>query len=273
MALEPRPDVRRGDPLPVRVPTMTRRIASGRHFTARQRWDGSFTVSGRRFPGKGGSIKTSGLGPFRGTGGWTRAFELDDATLAALADGPQTVAISVDVDVYDMPMEAYVKSEDRDAPPEAKIPPFASRRIDLVAPWTLQPADFPAVRVNRDPSHRPALERAVSVDSIERAVGVDERQGWFEFTMNVGPRPVALSCEVLLRAGGREWNVGQFDVAAAASTRVDCLEHVPDLRAGRADVVLRPTPRQAVRTVDLTEVWDGGDVVVRDVPVRTAPAE
>jgi hypothetical protein len=40
----------------------------------------------------------------------------------------------------------------------------------------------------------------------------------------------------------------------------------PGLTAGRADVLLRPTPTAAVRTTDAMEIW-GGDILLKDVPV------
>ncbi len=87
--------------------------------------------------------------------------------------------------------------------------------------------------------------------------------------------PVAIYADVYFRLGGVEHLIAvchvMIDKDEEDRSGAEIIGGEPEgfdawLRAGKVDVILRPNPALAERTVDVTEIW-GEDIVIEDVPV------
>lgn len=136
-----------------------------------------------------------------------------------------------------------------------------SEDLDLIFEPMLRPRD---VRIARSPGQPPVL-------SVH---------------LTLGRLPVEIAYDVFIRQDAREARLGSFTSGAITFTSPEFtawndpwmtaaqngLERlvagpVPDLEPGPVDVVFRPNPDFAARTVDIQAIY-GGDFIFRDVPVR-----
>lgn len=86
--------------------------------------------------------------------------------------------------------------------------------------------------------------------------------------LKIAALPVPVSFQVFLRAGDKEHNLASISTAGATSYHTG--GHIPaqaNLDAQRMDVIFRPSPESAYRTVDITRMWNG-EVVIPDVEVK-----
>jgi hypothetical protein len=191
------------------------------------------------------------LGP-NNRGSFGHDHNLPPDMLAAAPDGPKTLHVKVHVDLYTRAGRS-------------SLPPEATATFDLRGTWSLVPADAPTVRPIDDPAHRPAVEQALKVESIQAN---PDPNGYLRMNIVVRGIPVPLAYQVILRAGGREWpRVTTLAVPAGTNTTYGKGGEVKDFDADRVDVVLRPDPEVAADTVDLREYWNG-EIVIKDVPVE-----
>ena len=79
--------------------------------------------------------------------------------------------------------------------------------------------------------------------------------------------PVPVAAKVFIRKAEKEWAAGVY--CSDAMMLNDALNGCyPDVRVGdKVDVVLKPDPETAVKTVWVTEIW-GEEIVIKDVVVR-----
>lgn len=172
--------------------------------------------------------------------------------LDKLSDGPQTVVITAEAQVFD----SYEATE-----------PLGTRPIRFTGTFILTPADEPTVKVISDPSLRVAVERAVKV----KRIGVERGHLYTEYSVG---GPVGLSYEILMRSGGEEVKIGGFTwqprslVVGHGSYAI-----LKDPPPPTADIIFRPNYQYPLKTIDIFEIWDG-EIVYKDVPIilpTTAP--
>jgi hypothetical protein len=177
--------------------------------------------------------------------------------LAALPDGAHTVRCVVRVRI------------DEPKPPPATV---VDEPVELTAPITVLPANAETVRVTTDPALRAAVEKSLRINNLF----IDRRNlpgspPSLSGTVYTDDCPIGLAFRVSLRRGEREWDLGAIRLSAGRRATDSFVRQLADLpgfpaAAEAADVILRPSPKDAVDTVDITEVW-GEEVVRKDVPV------
>ena len=144
---------------------------------------------------------------------------------------------------------------------------------DFSADWELVVRDAQTVEVVPDDSLevRHAMEQAVKVKEIEVEKRPQGSRGEsIDLDLSIGTLPVPLSHDVFFRApDGREWKV--TSITASRPTQYGTGGYVRDkdgrFDANRVDVILRPSPAAAQRTVDIVRMWNG-QIVVKDLPVK-----
>lgn len=139
-------------------------------------------------------------------------------------------------------------------------------RLRPEATWQFLPPDRPTVNVVRDSSRDDAMRRCITVRSLSLLTG----DHLYVLVESERP-PLGISFDVYVRAKGEERKAGS--IARAASGPGFKFRHSLQFGwfrfdADRADVILRPNPQAAEETLHLLEMWDGGEIVFRDVPVR-----
>jgi hypothetical protein len=243
-----RPQVRRGDPLPVRVLIANGRVGQRLHLVAGCKI-ASISVGGHTIPQlNSGEIGFSISPGSTGSGG----ADVDlSPILPPLADGIQPVIAQLD-------MQLLLSVKNPETPIAHSNETLADQSV------TLLPADQETVTVRHDDSLRPAIEQAIKVLHISRN-GTN-----LNFTVDTTNVPIRLSYEVVIRtAAGREFKAGSLTRTAGAAMHSFGM-YAADASAVRdgdhVDVVLRPSTQPTVRSTDVTEVSDG-EVVIMDVPV------
>jgi hypothetical protein len=83
------------------------------------------------------------------------------------------------------------------------------------------------------------------------------------------PRPIDTAFTIVLKDGENEYNAGSFAMTAEDESRsLNSMGSIPvDLSGKRIDVILRPAPDEAERSIDLFEIW-GNEIVFEDVLVQ-----
>jgi hypothetical protein len=248
-----RPEIRRGDPLIVRVRELPARCGARANLFADIRYEvqpDSDLVTIRNSGSMGSSLSAAGGGTIG------HNYDLDPNALAAAPDGPKTFHVKAIMDLF--------ASE----PTSRKSPPDATATFDLRGTWTLVPADRQTARPIDDPSHRPAVERSIKIDSLTIA---DHDSNYVQLNTRINNPPVPLAYRVFLRSGDREWPFVNLHVVAGQNTGWGTGATVKGFDADRVDLVCRPDPQVAMETVDLHEYWDG-EIVIKDVPVKRPTA-
>jgi len=256
-----RPDVRRGEPLPMMlrvtgVRAGTSGLAGGRPrlVVVRDSRDRVVVVDGveppppRRDAGHG-----IGRSMLEASGGVQTWVQHPADALRPLPIGPHTVEVRQQFRITDGLGE--------DARQLGTVDARAS------ATFTLHEADAELVRRVRDESLRPAMAAAITAESLERHAGDPDHAS---LTLRVNSPPVDVGFDVALRQGDREWPAGTLAWAAKrGSLQSGTGARTPGLRGGEpVDVVLRPSVRAAAGTTDVFAIWDH-ELVIPGVPVKT----
>lgn len=144
--------------------------------------------------------------------------------------------------------------------------PEGSETVELVADESLRPGVEASLTLMRITA-QPGPVRTVLGDGtvfIKASVMTTDVQGGF----HVEEPPTDLAFDVFLRAGGREWLVGQIDSDIAGPRDFPWFRGTADgLEDTHVDVILRPSLAAARRTVSITRIWDG-EIVLEGVPVQ-----
>lgn len=160
-----------------------------------------------------------------------------------------------------------------------------ARAVAVTATWTI----LPVPRLNADPALKAAVEQSVAVDNLiyrwkRGTPGGGESAALLSYRLAVRGPPVALAFDVYLRPAGRsdEWQLPREVSCGRGKTVGPYMDQSPvyrprddgpprivtgELDVRTVDVVLRPNPQAAPDAADVTAVW-GGEVVIRDVPIR-----
>lgn len=173
---------------------------------------------------------------------------LDRQRVAESPDGPQTIHVRSRVELWE-------------SSSATTGPPTATTEVDLQTTWTLVAADAPTMTpVPDDPQTRAAMEKGVTI----RDLHIDPHDPYevYLYITALG-LPAPLAHDVILRAGAREWPLTTHCGTTGTSTSARIEKFDPDV----VDVVFRPSPAAAARTVDLTRYWTG-ELVIRNVKVR-----
>lgn len=251
MRFQARAKVRRGAPLPLRL-THDARVGTQSTLWAAYRYK-AVEISGRTTKGNAGSGGGTSLrSTSGGSSGWT--VSADDPALTNLPDGPQTIRLTLDLDIHTYP--AYNANNSR--------PPDATSTMTLETTWEL--VSGPTVTANTDPSHRPAVEKALTA-TIEPPRANGFHSTYISVNINSASPPVPLTFDVFLRHDGKEWKINPIAFPAGRSHGWHTGNNLPDFKADVADIILRPSLTAAESQVDFTEYWDG-EVVLKNIPIQ-----
>ncbi len=255
-SLRVRQRVRRGDPLPVEMSYSQPRtsqdhlmVTAGRKRLELQLGDQWVVID---------QSDSVAISPFAMHGG-------GDFTTVDRLDGPGIVD-GVQHSRFEEHLELR-SSSDFETPPEL------SRDIQLPADFTLLPSSQSSVTLVHNPFLKKAIEACLFVDANNES-GWDPKRGTFkgiDFEINNGP-PVGLGFDVYINLEGKQTMLGSFSFAAnEANGQTVHGRGVrlpwPSGKTATVDLILRPNPDVAVRSVNTFEVWDG-EIVFNNVPLR-----
>lgn len=265
LTVRSRPTVPHGGFLPVEVRVGRAAIGSGRPVQVRYRME-EVEIAGeaRRAWVDGARTLTDGRTPFG-----------DSATiffipLAGLPPGSFEVEGVLEVEVYpDMEIGNYEQRT-----------PVATRRLPMDLRVEVLDEDAPlAQMIEPSPQQRAAMEQAFHIAENygprrpnRRSIAITRRKsGSLQGALRVVHPPLPYAFEiVLVDERGREWPAGHLKGPAGDGTRMTALSISPnDLNvfdARLVDLVLRPNPAAAERSIDLLQIADV-EIVIENVPV------
>ena len=114
-----------------------------------------------------------------------------------------------------------------------------------------------------DPKLAAAMKAAVTPQAFRYSL----KDHMLEGTIQFNNPPMNLAYEVIARYGGKEHRVGEVTYHAPAGTSgYSTSGSVPDPPPATADVILRPSEKAAVDTVDIYTYWNQ-EMVFPNVPV------
>ena len=198
--------------------------------------------------------------------------ELPPAVLARLADGPQTVRVVLEVLPAPEATNAWTRPPLRRPSRVPGPPPPADEptrvQLELEASWTLTPADQPTVALKADPLLRPAVRHSLILTLLDYDVRLQTPRLAGQLLCRQPPVTLCADAVVRVRFAG-QLGAGAVACPARQSVESNVVGEVPGpgLESKTVDVILRPNPALAARTVDVAEIW-GEDVVLEGVPVR-----
>jgi hypothetical protein len=207
-----------------------------------------------------------------GQGGRT-AFEVapDPYAVGAVPDGPRTLHAGVRFQLM------YATTPPPGGGSLPGTPGYAGPLpllLDDVEPAT--PVKLLAEAAPIDPAHdatlRPAVERVMVVSAL--GCRPSEPGSSWQPTVQVWVEaerpPVPLLMGVIARTGAGEYRLGQFRCDAGRRRSVVIGGKPPGVHADQIDVMLRPEAQTAVTDPDFGG-YRGGDIVFRNLPLRTPP--
>ena len=229
-----RPAVRRGDPIPVEAAFGEIRVGQ-----ANSPWVEWWCVLEHKDTQTRVRVPSLSFMQYGYRLGWAPAQHLellptDTPAWAAVSPGPQNISI-----VQTMSLS----QRGRDT---------ATFAVDKTV--QMLPPDQPTAR----PIDRPDLRETIEAGTTANM----DRYGRIE--VHLRRVPVDLAFDVALRWGEAEWPLGQLTVSKAGrqkETKHRFDRELPFLNAHRVHIVLRPSLAAAVATVDMTEFWNGEEIV------------
>jgi hypothetical protein len=265
-----RPEVRRGDDLPVRTSQMPARSGRGGLAYA---WtevsidDGSDLISPQERVQLRGRNGSAGITATMGGGSSLHVMLLDQKAAAAAPLGTKHLRLSIKIGVYD----------NQAAGSSGTTPPLATRTDHLAATWTLVAADAPTIKLVERPGARAAVEKSIKISDLSAGGrgggGGGGRNAWVTMSMSFDNPPVPLAHKIYLRSkdGSREWPITGIYVKGNASHGWGTGGDANDFDEDVVDVIFRPDAKTALNTIEMTEYWNG-EAVVPDVKVKwTSP--
>jgi hypothetical protein len=159
------------------------------------------------------------------------------------------------------PLEAHIRVEIFQAPLGSAIPPVWAK--DLTLKSTLKVVEQDAnemVKLTERPELAEQIKKSLRIDKISK-----KPDGSYEMGVNVDKAPINVALSVFVRAGGKEFRMG--DLAAKAGGSGGFFMHPSDIGAippGKVTVIFRSDAGVARKTVDLLEIWKG-EILLEDV--------
>jgi hypothetical protein len=290
--LEARPAVARDNELPMRLTRGPGRLGRPGRFQVDQQFFGHQPAA---------EPFRNGIGPTLGDGRdlviWTPADQpltrgdepadgsrtwllyLQPQALAALDDGPQAARVGLIASIVDtqesgVAAAVAASAAAAQATPWSfaavpRIPRHPIGRVDMSAPFRLEPAGTATGRAVVHPDVRQRVRGALTADPIE----LDRNRDGLTAIVSVTARapPIGLGMTMAIRAGGREWPTPGGTFPPGVTQTADAAALVGGLPddVDKVDLVLRPDPWYAGRLVD-PDYW-GEEIVLNDVPVRRRP--
>jgi hypothetical protein len=149
---------------------------------------------------------------------------------------------------------------------------FASRRVTFETETTFLPAGQSTVNINVDPAMKAEVDRAITIVRVETgpAANPNSRNEFYaKVILAYWPRPIDTAFTIVLKDGENEYEAGSVAMAAEEKANgFNSMASIPvDLSGKRIDVILRPAPEVAERSLDLFEIW-GEEIVFNDVLVQ-----
>lgn len=243
--LLPRPKVREGAPLPVRLIAVSTRFGHGVAYRTRL-----LNISGIVHPltyGMAWSMMSSAMG-IKGGGDGDAVIPPD--VFAKLEPGPQSVNATIEV----VPLG-----------PDRNTTPIGPAIVTARAVWQLVPANCSTIEEVCPADEVDAMRRAVSISNMNLG-----RHGGF-ISVALDNPPEAFAFDVFVRSGKAEWRVNQVSgvagvrIGTSASTAPSGWDLEPGVKT--VDVILRPSVSLAERQTDLTKIW-GQDMVFANQPTK-----
>lgn len=261
MSIEVRPvQERLTGNLPYWIVMNTARVGTGSRFHAQlQSKNQTVWVSGIQLPAENGYSSTTGGLNSSGTSKSGRGADLTPL-FGKLKDGPQTLRVKGTLELLD----ATVPSG---------APPLFSFPFDLTANWTLQTSGA-SIKLKKDESQRPAVERAISIETLRLRDWTNRDSRYLDVNLNVKNLPVSIAFDIIARLGDHEWKVGRVATPASAQQHdrgFGTGGEVKGFTGDRVDIILRPSTEAAAATTDTFEVWDGV-IEFKNVKVEMPPA-
>lgn len=188
------------------------------------------------------------------------ATPIDEANRRRMADGLQLIHAEGEVTVYDRSANSASR-------------PFSKYTWQTETSCIVLPAGQASVKLIHDDRYSAAVTTAIQPELYRS--GLDERQvhvrkGQVDLSMLIGGPPVPLAYEFFLRSESKEWYIGSAVVRpqrSHVSRWIKKVSELPGFDAERVDLIFRPSPEVAAKTLDLSEIW-GEEIIVPDLPVN-----
>jgi hypothetical protein len=259
--LEARPQVRRGDPIPIRVGFNPPRVGGLLTDLAVNLRVMRASIDGHRLDGlldeqSGGGGVVSFLSSGKSQWSSTDILECDAKTLATLRDGPHTITADLRIDVHRYPYAGQSQSLDH-----------VEWTLPLTASMTLVPENQSTVELVGNDAKLTAAVRGALVPRGPRpgltALSLPMTPQGLQLCVDGVFPPIDLALDVFLRdPSGREWQVTPVRFRANERMVYQTNAAPDDFDSDRVDVILRSSPDAAARTVDLKRIWSGELVYV-----------
>jgi hypothetical protein len=206
---------------------------------------------------RGDSSSSGEMLSANGGGGTGTAIYFKPGEQDKIPDGPNPLVMHLDV--------AIARSWNS--------PPIYKTKLDLRGTFTMHPAGEATVKINRDPSLRSAIEKAITCRELSYG---QWSAGQLNTTIMVGAIPSGVGYDVYAKIHGKEEKLGSFARPAKNGPHVSggfgFGNGVPPFDDPAIDLILKPSVDAAIGTNDTFEIWDG-QIVLKNVPVKRPPSK
>jgi hypothetical protein len=261
--LKVRPRIVIGSPggLPIRQIIRDVRCGSGKHITYQLQEKNRVTRIGSTIVGR---VDIPGTRPLGHDSDWqymTNSSNFGEQLWETIKPGKQTITFEAELAVLESSGPEAIEREDV----------FASRKVTFETETTFLPAGQSTVNTNVDPAMKAAVDRAITISRIE--TGPMSRPNtsnkfYAKVILAFKPRPIDTAFAIVLKDGEKEYRAGSVTMTAEEETGFNSMASIPaDLSGKRIEVILRPDPEVAEKSIDCFEIW-GEEVVFKDVLVR-----
>jgi hypothetical protein len=264
--MEIRPVLRRGEALPYWLGRTPGRVGQSGRNELRAQWEiKEVTIGGKRIRKhrRGGSGMEVNIWGGRTSGS---QIDINAKDFADIPNGPTSVTVEVEQEFFQ-------------TAPEWPGTPLGKRTTTITLPLEIVPADAETVKVVKDPALREAVEKSLVISSWHFSSSKQEPVVFIEddkqvtFSIQANNSTISLAYDVYLKTPQREWKMGTASFPKGKTGGWGLNEDVKDMpgfapdRMERVDIVLRPSVKVALNTIDILEMWDG-EVTFHDVPVQ-----
>lgn len=176
----------------------------------------------------------------------------------AIKPGQHTVRYSADLVLYENGQ--YYRARKR-------LPALATGQIELETRVEFLDRHESSVTTVNDPAVRQQVENAINIYLLESGLNSSGLHA-LRLCFHVGERPVDIAFKAYLRHNGTEYELPPVALDSGRSGN-KCIETElgVDLRNQKVDVIFRPSPKAAEKTIDCFEIW-GEEIIFKDVIVE-----